>query len=516
MKKNSKTFLKIIGILLLIAIVALVYLNFVYLPQLVKTEGAAYLQQKSKGQIQAESIRYIPFRGAELKTIAIVSRTRKPLFTLDKIYLNVSPWPLIIRQQLDFRIDLYPVKTKRPLVINGLYQIKQQKLTVDSKIRTDLFAQRQLIHARAQALIDRKEKSKIDLEVSSRDLNVQGNFYIKGKDLRIEKFSANILDSRFDLIGDVQNLPNPILSIYGNLDLNLARLKDLNPRYSGMLNKLDIAGRCPGEILIASELNNPQIGLKISGQEIRVEQMKMEDLSLIAKVEDKKLDLNKFYGRLCGGEINLQGDCRLDTQDLPANLNLNIFNLDINRVIKDATGKDSPVHGRAFSLGRLSAPLKNAQTVEGQLWVSVSGSNILQIPFFMGIAEVLRLPELKKVKFKEASGNFAIAGEAIRTDDFNIASNNINIGFKGYMDFAGNLGFDVYPSFSANFLSAAPNISNILGVFIDSTGNFLGEIKLKGNINNPRYSFKPISTDKLFRKGIEEGLKQLFKLKKEE
>ena len=83
------------------------------------------------------------------------------------------------------------------------------------------------------------------------------------------------------------------------------------------------------------------------------------------------------------------------------------------------------------------------------------------------------------------------------------------------MDFDGNLGFDISPFFSRGFISSAPNIANILGIFIDPAGNFLGEIKMKGNIKEPRYTFKPISMEKLLPRGIEEGLKQLFKFKKE-
>ena len=87
---------------------------------------------------------------------------------------------------------------------------------------------------------------------------------------------------------------------------------------------------------------------------------------------------------------------------------------------------------------------------------------------------------------------------------------------KGYMDFAGNLAFDIEPTFSPAFLSV-PRIGNILGMLTEPTsGRFLGEIKLKGSLKEPRYTFKPISPDKLFRGGIEEGLKRLFKFKKKE
>ena len=129
------------------------------------------------------------------------------------------------------------------------------------------------------------------------------------------------------------------------------------------------------------------------------------------------------------------------------NLTLNVFNLNLNEIIRDIAGKDIPVHGRLFCLGRISGYLKDPQDCEGKVWLSAAGSNILELPAFKGIADVLRLPELRRIEFKEASGNFTIAQQAIKTSDFNIAADNIVIYFKGSMDFDGNLGFDISPFF---------------------------------------------------------------------
>ena len=515
MKKPLKAFFAAIVILVLITAAAFAYLNFVYLPQKVKTAGAAYLEKKSKGQVKAESIRYIPFKGVELKKITILSKAREPILRIDKLYFNVNLWPLIIRRDLDFRLDLYPPGIKRPFVFKGLYRIKEQKLDLDFQVRNNLFLRSQTIYGKVKALVNREERSDIDLNITSQDLNLQGNFYIEGQDLRIEKFSGKALDSSFDFIGDVQNFPQPLLNIYGNLDLDLANLKKINPEYTGIANKLKLEGRCKAEVYITSKPDNPRVGLKMSAAQIKIDKTKLEDLSLVSKMENKMASLTKFYARSYGGEINLQANCRLDSKDFPANLNLNVFNLGLNEIIRDITGKDIPVHGRLFSLGRVSGYLKNPEACEGKVWLSASGSNILELPAFKGIADVLRLPELRRIEFKEASGNFTIAQQAIKTSDFKIAGNNIVIYFKGSMDFDGNLGFDIQPFFSRGFISSAPNIANILGIFVDSAGNFLGEIKMKGNIKEPRYTFKPISMEKLLPRGIEEGLKQLFKLKKE-
>ncbi|NQS99657.1 MAG: hypothetical protein HQ595_01120, partial [Candidatus Omnitrophica bacterium] len=334
--------------------------------------------------------------------------------------------------------------------------------------------------------------------------------------LQIEKPSGEILDSPFNLIGDVQNLTRPSLNIYGDLELNLAGLKKLNPKYIESLGKYSMRGVCPTKIYISGEMKNPEVGLKMEARQIEIAEAKIDSLSIVSKLENNKLTIDKCYLILYGGEINLEGSCDLDSAQLPADLNINIFNLELNNLIADISGKPTPVHGRFFSLGKLKAPLKDHEQVEGKLWVSAAGSNILQLPLFEGLAEIIHLPELRNSEFKEASGNFAIARRAIRTEDFKIISNSVVIHFKGYMDFTGDLGFDVQPSFSERFLQTTPRFSNILGIFFDSTGNFLGEIKMKGNLKKPRLSYKPVSADKLFPRALEEGLKALFKRKQED
>ena len=516
MKKVIKIFFRIAGVLLLIIILSLVYLNLVYLPQKVRSEGPALLKQKTKGQVQAESIQYIPFRGVKLENITFLSKDKKTILRVEKLYLNVSLLPLILRHNLEFRLDLYPSRKEKPFTFRGLYQIKEQKLDLDFKIRNDFFTRSQAILGKLNISLNNQEKIDMELRLNSTDLNILSNLYIEDKDLHIEKFAGTILGSGFNFIGDVQNLNRPFLNIYGNLEVNLAGLKGINPKYLKLPKEVDLEGYLSGKVFISSKPGNPQIGLKMNSSGIKIKGITLEDLLIISELKNKKLSLSKFYARLCEGEMNLQGALSLDSKDLPAHLNINVFNLDMHKAIKEATGKDSPVHGRLFSLGRFAGSLKDPKSVEGKMWLSSSGSNILQLPLFEGISDALRLPQMRKIEFKEASGNFSIAKQQVRTNDFKITSDNVTIYFKGYIDFAGDLAFDVHPTFSQNFL-AVPNIGNILGVFTDTTtGSFLGEIKLKGNIKNPRYTFKPISIEKLIPRGIEEGLKQLFKLKKKE
>ncbi|MFC1631858.1 AsmA-like C-terminal region-containing protein [Candidatus Omnitrophota bacterium] len=503
--------LKIAGIIILLFVTVLAYLNFVFLPQKVKSIGPQYLEEKSKGQIKTEKIRYIPFKGVRLENITLVGSAQQPLLSIDKLDLKVNPWPLIIRRELYFDLKLYPQGINTPLRLSGRFQ--KQKLDLDLKAENSYFSPKQTLSGKLKVAPGEDEKTIIDLEINSRDLNLEGEFFIKDQDLKIEKLSGQALGSNFSFIGDVEDLSSPVLNIYAELDLDLAGLSKLNlPNYQD-LSQLSLSGRSQAQLYISSSINNPEIGLKLSAVGLEIEQIKLDGLSLNAKLLDRKLSLNKCYMTLYGGEINLQGSCNFNSQDFPANLNGNMFNLGLNDLIRDLGQAENPVHGRVFGLTRLHAPLKNPQSVEGRLWLSAAGSNILQLPLFAPIADVLRMPQLRKTEFKEASGNFEVAKQAVRTDDFKIISNNAVIHFKGYLDFKGDLAFDVSPSFTESFLQGTPNLGSVIGIFFDSTGNFLGEIKMKGNLNKPRFTYKPMAMDKIIPRGLEEGIKQLFKFK---
>lgn len=511
MKKLFGILIKLIAVLFGLALVVFIYLSFVYLPHKVKSDGPRYLEEKTNGRIHAESIRYIPFKGIRLKTISIVGKDKKPVYRFDKLYLKVDLLTFLLHRDLNFRLDIYQDKTKVPFTVTGTYWPNQQKIELESKIRHGLFRRSQTIFGKAVVLIGEKRVTTW-LNLDSTDLNLQANLYTDGRDLRIDKLSGIIADSDFDFIGDVQNLSNPTLNIYGTLNINLASLEKLNTKYSKLPETLRTHGTLKGELLVSSAARNPRLDLKITAKEIKVAQTQVRDLSIAVRLENKKITLSKCSMKIYNGEVTLKANCDLKSKGLFTDLNLNLVNLELHRAIADITGKDSPVHGRLSALADISVDLKNYKSANGKTWVSISGSNILQLPLFRDMANVLRFPELRKTEFKEASGNFTIGQQNIQTNDFKIASDNIVIHFKGAMDFNGNLGFDIEPNFSEKLLNTDSGAGKLIGVLFNSaTGSFMGEIKLKGTIQKPRYTFKPISPEKIFQRGLEHGLRELFK-----
>ncbi|MFH1245095.1 MAG: AsmA-like C-terminal region-containing protein [Candidatus Omnitrophota bacterium] len=511
MKKGLKIlFLFLLSFLLLI-LAGFAYLNFVYLPGKVQKEGPAYLKQKSKGTIQAGSIQYIPFQGIRLKNVVISSREKQGVFTIYKVNINADFILLLTQHRLKLQSAVYLREKQSPIPLNVEFSLKQQTLNLETTIAVPWFAKQQSIHGKLQAELN-ADTPHFDLELASADLSLQGNFNIKDNNLYIEKLHGKILDSTFDVIGDIQNLKDASFNIYGNLDLNLTDLQNLNPAYLPLADKIKMEGRCSTAVYLAAQTKNPEIGLKINASPLKMGKIGIDNLIVNAQLKDKTVSLNQCYVKLYDGEVNLTGNCQLSSPNRPVSLDLNISNLELNKLSSDLAGKTTPLHGRLAALSKVNSSLKDIQNAEGKLWLNISGSNILQLPMLKGIADILRLPEMSSIEFKEATGNFIIAQRALTTEDFKIASDSLALYYKGFIDFDGNLNFDIRPQFSPGFFSASPNISNILGIFIDTAGNFLGEIKMKGTIKEVRHTFKPFSMKNFSpQKLIEEGLKRLFK-----
>ncbi|MBN3038991.1 MAG: hypothetical protein JW869_06220 [Candidatus Omnitrophica bacterium] len=509
MKKLFKVIIIVLVVIVVVGAAALAYLNFIYFPDLVASKGAKLLEQKTKGRISAQSIQYVPLKGVELKEVSFLSQQKEPLFVLDRLYLNANPITALTKNRLDFNIQLYPQGKKLPLNFSGLYQIQAQHLDLNFALKNDFFLKRQDIEGKLSADIISKDEFKADLKLASADLDIHGLFSLKDKDVKIEDFSGNICGSTLKIIGDVQDIAKPQINCYGDLKVDLKGLKRLHPQLTKIPEELDLVGSASGTLFLTGSPDNPQAGLKLQSQKLKVDNISVADFSLAAEMKDKMVEISKIYAKTCQGEVNIESMCNLAVRELPAAVVVKISNIDLHQIIKDISGKERPFYGQVFAQAQLSAPLKDYKAVQGNLFINTSGANILRFPFFEKLANILQFSENTKGGFKQATGNFQVANETIRSQDLAILSDHVKIIFKGVMDFKGDLNVDVYPNFSQSFLTTSPNVGSILGILVDSTGNLLGEIKLTGNVKKPDWSFAP-SFKKLFPGGVDQKILDLF------
>ncbi|MFH1046304.1 MAG: hypothetical protein V1727_04995 [Candidatus Omnitrophota bacterium] len=516
MKKLLKILLGLTLFIVLLISAVFLYANFVYLPRLVASQAPQFLSEKTKGQIKADTIEYVPLKGIRLINISVLSKEKQPLFNIDKLFFKVSPLALLTKKVVDFRLDAYPAKAKRPFIVNGLYHWETQTLDLDFKIAHQFFTQPETIEGTLSLQKEGPaEKYALDFALASPNLKAEGIFSFEQKDLHIQTLNVSLAGSTLEFIGDIQDIPQATLNIYGDITIDFNSLKNINPRYLKINEKSLPNGQAQGTFFVSGTLDNPAAGLKLNAPQLTISKVLLTDFALEAQLKNKKAILTKCYARVSDGEVNIDAVSDFSQKKFPASVNINIFNLDLHKLLTDLTGKERPFYGRVFSLGHFNLPLAAYKDVEGKLWLSASGTNILRFRAFEQLSKILRFSEKDQAGFKEASGNFLVAKRNLSSEDFTVSSDNVKLIFKGYMDFTGNLDVSVIPNFSQNFLTSAPNMGNILGILIDSTGNFLGEIRWQGNVKDSHFSFMPLAIKNIFQGGFSEELLKFLPFKKQ-
>jgi hypothetical protein len=119
------------------------------------------------------------------------------------------------------------------------------------------------------------------------------------------------------------------------------------------------------------------------------------------------------------------------------------------------------------------------------------------------------MPALKKIEIKECAGNFTIAAKKIETQDMKFSGPHLNMLANGWLDFTGNLNFDIGMSLTSGF-AQENELSKLASLLIDKTGWLIGQIGLSGTIKEPKYTFIPLYLDKLIKNQLVESLRKIF------
>jgi hypothetical protein len=110
------------------------------------------------------------------------------------------------------------------------------------------------------------------------------------------------------------------------------------------------------------------------------------------------------------------------------------------------------------------------------------------------------IPELKKVVFTNAVGNFRLKNSRIYTDNFKLISNKVELSTKGYLDFDKNIDATVRIKFKRELIETSSWFSKLSSLLLESAGWFMGNIKISGNLKEPVFTVNPVGVGNILEK----------------
>jgi len=492
---NMKKFIIIFSIiaLLVVAFFAVTYIKNVTLPHKIKEILIENLHERTGKIASIDSVRFFPLKGIIVNGL----RLYEPDLSKKKIFMEA--------EEVSFNYIVFPYRGKRlistinihnlsftgaPISADAtsdiVYQFDGPELTAKFSAKlnpenTDSFLAGEFAKISGELKI---KDGRADIELESGHLTLSSSLSIVDKNAKIENAEISYKNSSVSLTGDIYEISEPDLNVYGDLDIFLEDIFD---------DDIDMRGRCKGELFIGGKPSMPrlmELGLKLKSDEIKVNAFSAQNLEVKFVTKNQRANLSKFTLDLYGGMLVISSAMDLSRHRIPYEVAGHLRNVQVEKVIMDTKLKDSGIYGNFNSSVKLSGTSGNLKSINGDGWIHIKDAHLGPLPIFIPLVSNLAglfqkmVPGYEKLKLKEATATLIIADEKVTTHDCTLWGDEASVLYDGSVDFEGNLDFRIENNFAEGLM-----------------GNLISESYLRGTIKKPKYEFSPLPVGNFF-KGI--------------
>jgi hypothetical protein len=182
-----------------------------------------------------------------------------------------------------------------------------------------------------------------------------------------------------------------------------------------------------------------------------------------------------------------------DPMDLPTfRLLIDGEDLRLNPMVRDVSNNPSTLSGLLNGNLDLQGKAGDIQTLAGLAEVSVSDSNILQIPIFDPVLSRIGLDPARLIESGSVQGDIQFDGGDYIFNDFLIRHPLVNIVLNGELSYELMLNMEIIAQFTSRWVGGLPILKH-LGYAIDDLSNQFLSLKATGRLASPRISAGPVS-----------------------
>ncbi|KPK41178.1 MAG: hypothetical protein AMJ78_06220 [Omnitrophica WOR_2 bacterium SM23_29] len=355
----------------------------------------------------------------------------------------------------------------------------------------------------------------IDLRLVSEELKLKTIFTLQDALATFNKFEGEYKNTRFNLFGAVSDFEDPLLDVRGSIALNVDELKNYLPKQNvELLTKNEVSGDLATKFYFKGKWKNQktwQIDLKAESPQFKVRKFKFDDLYLEYKFKDNFVSVPTLISKPYGGRLTANIAIDYSQENPQYVIEVDIKDVDISKWKNDTEFKNKDLRGLFYARAEFGGFGENIETLGGKGQFAIVQGKLWELPVFAGLANILFIPGVDKIVFREARGSFTVGNKAVHTSDTEIRATEMNLVYDGSVDFDGNLAFSVTIAFAKDLLATPSRLGPIRDLFlIDQAGNYIGDIKLKGTLKEPRYTIKPFPIDKILQNKLMDKLRDIF------
>ncbi len=342
---------------------------------------------------------------------------------------------------------------------------------------------------RLDASVSNFSQPNIKLNLSSQNLKIDGDFNLEGGDIHLNQVQGKYLNSNFKISGDAFNITHPRLNLYTDIELNLSDLEQMLPALIKDF-KIDdfktwaIKGTCSGRIFISGLLSRPkdlELGIKLNCPSLSVKKITLDNLALDFKMKNGQVS-SLLSASPYQGSLNSEIIVDLNSKNPFYQAKLNLNDLDLKSLMKDLDLQKKNITGHLSGQGTFKGYGANLETLKGQAWAEILDGNLWEIPLLGDLSNVLNMPQLRKVTFKQAHGNFTVTNEQIISKDLVLLSKEVALSAQGSLGFDGKIDVMVSTTFDPEFIKQG----SFLGALVAGLGSIM-QYHIYNTISDPKF-----------------------------
>ncbi|NQT46923.1 MAG: AsmA family protein [Candidatus Omnitrophica bacterium] len=333
---------------------------------------------------------------------------------------------------------------------------------------------------------------------------------VDDSNIRVDEAAISYGQTTLQCMGRISDLNDPRLNIYGQLDTSIKDIGKLFPGLQKIIADYRLDGAFGGEIFLDGPWRDPlagELGLKVQSGWASVKGLALKDLTCNLNMKDKKVDIPKLGANFYGGTLLSSAQLDMNPPNPPYDLKVELEGVEMGGLIKDTPLSHWNTKGTLGGWLNLTGYGKNTQSIKGRAAVAITDGYLWESPLLSGLLDIMLVPGLGRITFKEASGNFRILNRYVITDDLSMQSDEAILRATGSSDFEGNINFDILASFHPDFLGSIGKFGPLAGLLMDETGRLLGQGKITGTLKKPTYKFRWMPLENLIEKGVRSLLK---------
>ena len=436
------------------------------------------LEHQFHVQIETDGVQLNPLRGIWFHDLRIRSLKQESVgheIFIHSFFLWSPPWQWWQKEEIPFHYEIQGMQ-RIPLTIvgEGSWNPVQKILTLQPSLRGPLlpsFFSPLEVHLQAhfktqECAVTAQTRSGVLLQFEGAQM---------GKKFMIRPSSIRFRDSYLKCMGNITSANETQLYLKGSGEWELEQIENL------LQGKRELFSR------IASRLS--QIEFETSFQE-------------------NHWVIEKFLAGYASGELSLLGDCHL-AFPYPFRLSIKGEEIELSDLIKTGSNRDQPIEGTLNGSFSLQGEANSLNSLEGEGGFEINDGHFWDLTLLKGIANLLKLPELEKIIFESAKGRFLLKNNQLSFPQVELKSRQLRLEGIGTIDLGGKIDFNVTITFSQELIQQlGETLSGMIARFlINSQGEALIQIHIKGTVQNPTYKIKPIAPEKIFQGVLERILK---------